>query len=179
MKPNKTFQRTRETRAAESGRWMHRMKYKNHILCAVCLILSGCSTIHRSPLEKEFERQKNLLIRTDLDWIQESCRGTGATAYSKNSEIVMIAAVIGTSQRWIYRDFYFKNHNLALVVQHTWFLLDDAAKELEKPKMESETRFYFDEKHLSKTQGDPPAVESGEKEMFEEATELFKLAQKK
>jgi hypothetical protein len=57
---------------------------------------------------------------------------------------------LGTSQRDITRNFYFKMRRLLLVVQITWLLLDKEGDQLSNPKKESENRFYLKKIKLQK-----------------------------
>lgn len=146
------------------------------LVLAASLVLGGCASRDHLSLEAQFERDKAALTQTDLDWVQDSCRGVAATAFQRGSEIVMIECSVGCSTRWIINEFYYEEPQLRLVVQRTWWLLDDEAYELEKPRLESETRFCFDDDRLARTQGDTPPVNTPAADLLLLSNELRALA---
>ena len=146
------------------------------LLCVMCLALGACRSRDGASLEAQFEKEKPSLTKLDLDIREDSCRGVGATAFMRGSDIVMIEYAIGTSMRWWILDFYYDAGQLRLVVQRTWWLLDDQAYELEKPRLESETRFRFEDGRLTGTEGDDPPVETTADHLLGRSTRLARLA---
>ncbi len=149
------------------------------LACLICLAAGACAPRDRAQpesLEAALERERPGLTKVDLDMGEESCRGVGATAFKRGDEIVMLEYAIGTSTRWIILDFYYERGELRLAVQRTWWLLDDEACELEKPRLESETRFHFARGRLTKTEGDEPAVAAAEADLLSDSRRLLDLA---
>ncbi len=154
-------------------------KYKLMRFCSILFMPVGCSTTHKSSLEKDFEHRKIQFISVDLDWNVESCRGAGATAYMHNAEIVMIASEIGTSRRVFYYEFYFKDNHLLMAIQRVWYMIDHQGDDLKKPTLESETRYFYEDNHCYKKDGILSTEGIEENGLLEMADELMKLAQVK
>lgn len=154
---------------------------KHPLLVAIFIpLVAGCETPATSPApELHFRQKKDRLVFQQLDYGQPACRGSALSAFYDNSNVVMIELWVGTSQRSIFRDFYFDHDQLQLVTQRTWWLLDDQAYELKTPKRESETHFYFAGRKLQQIEGNVSPIACRPEALVEDASRFLKIAKRK
>jgi hypothetical protein len=88
--------------------------------------LAGVPAYAGGGLETQFARQRSHLTCYEGPTDEPSCGGTWLKVYTRGKSI----------QRLIRREFYFQRGKLRLVIERSYFLLDDEAYRLAKPRCE-------------------------------------------
>jgi hypothetical protein len=98
--------------------------------------LAGVPAYAGGGLETQFARQRSHLTCYEGPTDEPSCGGTWLKVYTRGKSIQKLEWENEMSQRLIRREFYFQRGKLRLVIERSYFLLDDEAYRLAKPRCE-------------------------------------------
>ncbi len=140
---------------------------------AIALMAVGLTGIEtaaagQSRLETEFARQAPLLTTYEGPTREESCGGTWLRVSMSGSEIRKLVWGVEMSQRSIRREFYLSRGSPQLVIETSWWKLDDNAYPLKTPRLEYARRYWLRDRSAGRA-GMPVRTE-----MLEHAESLIK-----
>lgn len=111
---------------------------------AVALVAAAAlSACGRSQVEADFARHRPQLACYEGSTDEESCGGTWLKVYMSPSEVRKLEWETLMSQRLIRREFYLKAGRPQLVVETSYWLLDDEAQRLATPRHEYTRRYWL------------------------------------
>ncbi len=110
---------------------------------ALLFVCTGVALSGQSRLETDHARQISEMRVVEGATDEPSCGGTWLKVWTLGKEIRKMTWAIETSQRYIDREFYFSRGKVQLVIETSYWKLNDSGDRLKEPKFEYRRRYWL------------------------------------